>query len=101
MAGAFIATDAPLPVKTRISLQVTVPDKEAPLVVCGEVRWVREPGEATKPGGEETGEPPGVGVMFVHGSEAEQAAFEEQFDGLIRAYFGDEIYGVLLQGFGV
>jgi uncharacterized protein (TIGR02266 family) len=60
LGGVFFATRAPPPVGQRISLNLTLPQRDEPLAVDGEVRWVRLGDD----GGLRDGVP-GVGVKFV------------------------------------
>ena len=58
--GAFVATPRLLPVGSRITLRLSVPDPNLSLTVGAEVRWLR-----SGLWGEGAGQPAGMGVRFV------------------------------------
>src|SRR3954454_2402795 len=63
--GTFIKTKKPLPVGTLFLFNLFVPPLTEPLVLRGEVRWIRREGEVTDEGEGPEGEP-GMGIRFVH-----------------------------------
>ena len=60
LGGVFVATPEPAPVGKRVSLELTLPDWNEPIVVDGEVRWAR-----TSEEGPRRDDIPGVGVKFL------------------------------------
>ena len=58
VAGAFIVTELELPVGSTVELKLHLPRLAEPLCCVGEVRWSR-------PQGNDSGEPAGLGVRFV------------------------------------
>lgn len=61
--GVFIATHHDVPLGTVLSLSISLPDGEEPIVALGEVRWRR-------PWGGDPDVPPGLGVKFVDVGDA-------------------------------
>lgn len=57
VGGAFILTDAPPPVTTRLDVALSIPTSESALVLSAEVRWVRHPKEGRTDAG--------MGVKFL------------------------------------
>lgn len=62
VGGAFIRSDDPEAVGTRLKLALKVPTSDVPIEVDAEVRWLVEP--------EDDRHEPGMGVKF-HGLEVE------------------------------
>jgi uncharacterized protein (TIGR02266 family) len=60
LGGVFVATPEPAPVGQRVSLELTLPHWDEPIVVDAEVRWVRTSENGPHPDGT-----PGVGVKFL------------------------------------
>lgn len=63
--GTFIQTDKPLQEGTRFRFLLSVPEKEEPFSLEGEVVWCRHEGEE-----------PGMGIRFVYEDEAVRREFE-------------------------
>ncbi len=77
IGGTFIKTDNPLPVGARLNFQLSVPTAEVPLEVSGEVVWsVAE------------GRQPGMGVRFVHSSDAQRQVLETSVNRLLTTLLG-------------
>src|SRR5256885_14534292 len=70
--GTFIKTKKPLPVGTRFLFRLTVPRREAPFELNGEVVHAM-------PGGEEAG----MGIRFVWTEDRERSAFESLVEQLM------------------
>src|SRR6476660_3108191 len=60
--GVFVATHMPLPVGTPVSVVMTLPFEDKPVVVKGHVTW-------TRPHQDDSDAPAGVGVVFVDVSD--------------------------------
>jgi uncharacterized protein (TIGR02266 family) len=60
LGGVFVATPESAPVGKRVSLELTLPDWNEPIVVDGEVRWAR-----TSKEGPHRDDIRGVGVKFL------------------------------------
>jgi PilZ domain len=60
LGGVFVATPEPAPVGKRVSLELTLPDWNEPLVVDGEIRWTR-----TSENGPDGDSIPGVFAKFL------------------------------------
>lgn len=72
--GVSIETDRPLPMRTRVELQLPLLD--AQVHVHGEVRWSRPAGGPN---------PPGMGICFADLHEDEQAALRAFLERLLEA----------------
>lgn len=67
--GVFVATESILPIGSRVTLQLTLPEHDSPISVEGEVRWVRTLEATTHRYGnfdadEEHPIVPGMGIQF-------------------------------------
>src|SRR3954470_10978945 len=63
--GTFIKTKKPLAVGTRFLFRLTIPQRNEPFELLGEVAWSK--GE---------GEEPGMGIRFVYSNDAQRHTFE-------------------------
>lgn len=75
--GTFIGTDKPLSPGTRFRFLLSVPEREAPFSLEGEVVWSR------KEGGE-----PGMGIRFLYDDEATRREFESVVEGWMEERLG-------------
>ena len=82
--GTFIRTARPLPVGTRFRFKLVVPGLAEPLLLVGEVRWVRGPEEASAREAVE----PGMGIRLLHDDERQRRAMEEVVERLMVASLG-------------
>ena len=83
--GTFIKTKKTLPVGTRFLFRLTVPGRERPFELKGDVVHAN-------PSGEE----PGMGIRFVWGEDRERVAFENAVEGLMSESLGDLVTRHLL-----
>jgi uncharacterized protein (TIGR02266 family) len=70
LGGLFIATYDTRPLGQKVSLHFTIPGKDEPIEVEGEIRWVREYNDMT---------PdiiPGMGIQFVDLEESDRMDIE-------------------------
>jgi len=84
--GTFIKTKRSLPIGTRFLFRLTVPGREAPFELNGEVVHA-------SPSGDE----PGMGIRFVWTADADRAAFEGVVEGLMSDSLGPVVTGKLLK----
>ncbi|MGI5862565.1 MAG: TIGR02266 family protein [Myxococcales bacterium] len=63
--GTFIKTKKPLPLGTQFLFQLSVPNREKPFELLGEVAWAKADGDE-----------PGMGIRFVYATESQRAEFE-------------------------
>jgi type IV pilus assembly protein PilZ len=84
--GTFIKTKKTLPLGTRFLFRLTVPGRDAPFELNGEVI------HATA-----TGEEPGMGIRFVWSDPADCAAFEGVVEGLMAESLGPLVTSKLLR----
>ena len=84
--GTFIKTKKTLPLGTRFLFRLTVPGRDRPFELNGEVM------HATA-----TGEEPGMGIRFVWTDPAERAAFEGVVETLMGESLGTLVASKLLR----
>ncbi len=89
--GAFVATKKPLPVGTRMLIEMEVPGLDGPIEVIGEVRWNTDVQPRT--------ETSGMGIAFVYRSEDEKREFEKKVLELFRRELGEYAYQKFLEMF--
>lgn len=87
--GTFIKTSRPLPVGTRCHFAFTLPALSDPLLIAGEVSWIRPAGDAAA-----KGEDPGMGVKFVF----EDPRQEKQFGALVERLMEESLGRDVAQG---
>lgn len=83
--GTFIGTDKPLSEGTRFRFLLSVPEREEPFALEGEVVWRRE-----------TGEEPGMGIRFVYADESARTEFEAIVEGWMAERLGRALAEQLL-----
>lgn len=83
--GTFIKTKKPLPIGTRFLFKLTVPLREAPFELLGEVVW-------SKPDGDE----PGMGIRFIYTGDTQRSDFESVVEHLMSDSLGADLTGRLL-----
>lgn len=83
--GTFIKTKKPLPIGTRFLFKLTVPNREAPFELLGEVVWSKADGEE-----------PGMGIRFIYSSQGQREEFEAVVERLMSDSLGSELTGKLL-----
>jgi type IV pilus assembly protein PilZ len=83
--GTFIKTRKPLPIGTRFLFKLTVPRREGPFELLGEVVWSK--GE---------GEEPGMGIRFIYSGDEQRQAFESVVEALMADSLGSTLTGKLL-----
>jgi len=83
--GTFIKTKKPLPIGTRFLFKLTVPHREAPFELLGEVVWSKADAEE-----------PGMGIRFIYSSESQRVEFETMVERLMSDSLGAELTEKLL-----
>ncbi len=83
--GTFIKTKKPLAVGTRFLFKLTIPRREHPFELLGEVVWARSEGEE-----------PGMGIRFVYSTDAQRAEFEGIVEKMMSESLGPVISSALL-----
>ena len=83
--GTFIKTKRSLPIGTRFLFRLTVPGREAPFELNGEVVHA-------SPSGDE----PGMGIRFVWVADTDRTAFEGVVEKLMSDSLGPVVTGKLL-----
>ena len=84
--GTFIKTKKTLPPGTRFIFRLSIPGRDTPFELSGEV--VRTAA---------TGEEPGMGIRFVWGDELERIEFERVVEQLMERSLGAELTSNLLR----
>lgn len=83
--GTFIKTKKPLPIGTQFLFKLSVPKREAPFELLGEVVWARTEGDE-----------PGMGIRFVYQNDAQRKDFEDVVERMMQDALGPQISQKLL-----
>src|SRR6478672_6666312 len=83
--GTFIKTKKPLPIGTRFLFKLTVPQRDAPFELLGEVVWSKGDGEE-----------PGMGIRFIYSDDRQRGEFEAVVEKLMADSLGSDLTGKLL-----
>ncbi|WP_309889191.1 TIGR02266 family protein [Archangium sp.] len=83
--GTFIKTKKPLPIGTRFLFKLTVPQREAPFELLGEVVWSK--GDV---------EEPGMGIRFIYNDDRQRSDFEGVVERLMADSLGTQLAEKLL-----
>jgi type IV pilus assembly protein PilZ len=83
--GTFIKTKKPLAIGTRFLFKLTVPQREAPFELLGEVVWSKADGDE-----------PGMGIRFIYNSDTQRADFEGVVEKLMSDSLGPDLTEKLL-----
>jgi type IV pilus assembly protein PilZ len=83
--GTFIKTKKPLPIGTRFLFKLTVPQREAPFELLGEVVWSKSDGEE-----------PGMGIRFIYSGDRQRVDFESVVERLMSDSLGSDLTEKLL-----
>jgi type IV pilus assembly protein PilZ len=70
--GTFIKTKKPLPIGTQFLFKLTVPSRDDPFELLGEVAWAKADGEE-----------PGMGIRFVYATEGQRAELEKMVERMM------------------
>ena len=84
--GTFIKTKKPLPIGTRFLFKLSVPNREAPFELLGEVVWSKAEAEE-----------PGMGIRFIYNSDTQRADFEGVVEKLMADSLGADLTEKLLK----
>ncbi|HXN40404.1 MAG TPA: TIGR02266 family protein [Myxococcaceae bacterium] len=83
--GTFIKTEKPLAIGTRFLFRLTIPHRDAPFEVLGEVVWSKtEPPD------------PGMGIRFIYEHDTQRSEFESIVEQLMEESLGPELTHKLL-----
>jgi type IV pilus assembly protein PilZ len=83
--GTFIKTKKPLPIGTRFLFKLSVPHREAPFELLGEVVWSKNEGEEA-----------GMGIKFIYSGDNQRSDFEGVVEKLMADSLGPELTRKLL-----
>ncbi len=83
--GTFLKTKKPLPIGTRFLFKLSVPHREAPFELLGEVVWSKNEGEEA-----------GMGIKFIYSGDAQRAEFEGVVEKLMADSLGPDLTRKLL-----
>ncbi len=83
--GTFIKTKKPLAIGTQFLFKLTVPKRDAPFELLGEVVWARSEGDE-----------PGMGIRFVYADDSQRKDFEGVVERMMVDALGPQISGQLL-----
>ena len=83
--GTFIKTKKPLPIGTRFLFKLTVPRRDDPFELLGEVVWSKADGDE-----------PGMGIRFIYSDDGQRTAFESVVEQLMADSLGADLTSKLL-----
>ena len=83
--GTFIKTKKPLPIGTRFLFKLSVPKRDGPFELLGEVVWSKADGDG-----------PGMGIRFIYSQSQQRREFESVVEKLMADSLGPELTGRLL-----
>ena len=83
--GTFIKTKKPLPIGTRFLFKLSVPHREAPFELLGEVVWSKAEAEE-----------PGMGIRFIYSGDGQRVEFERVVERLMADSLGSDLTEKLL-----
>jgi type IV pilus assembly protein PilZ len=83
--GTFIKTKKPLPVGTRFLFKLSVPKRESPFELLGEVVWSQADGDDS-----------GMGIRFIYSTDQQRGDFEGVVERLMSDSLGPDLTGKLL-----
>ena len=92
--GTFIKTKRPLPVGTMFLFKLFVPALTEPLVLRGEVRWIRREGEVV-PEADGGPDDAGMGIRLVYEDENQQRDIDTVVEKLMVGSLGPLIFAHL------
>jgi type IV pilus assembly protein PilZ len=93
--GTFIHTKKPLDVGTQFLFKLLVPNKDEPMVLLGEVRWVLHEGETRRDDDGSEVSTPGMGIRFIYKDVDQQEQVEREVEKLMVSSLGPRIYAGL------
>ncbi len=83
--GTFIKTNKPLETGTQFLFKLTIPRRDQPFELLGEVVW-------SKPEGDD----PGMGIRFIYADDSQRTSFEDIVEKLMEESLGPELTQKLL-----
>ena len=92
IGGTFIKTDRPLPVGTEFLFKLTLPKRESPFRLKGQVIWTNRAEEVQNPDVDAMG----MGISFIFDYEHDRTQFESQVEGLMVESLGEHLYRKLI-----
>jgi type IV pilus assembly protein PilZ len=92
--GTFIKTRRPLPVGTMFLFKLFVPALSEPLMLRGEVRWIRKEPEAGAPAAGPDNEA-GMGIRLVYDHDDQRRGIDEAVERLMVESLGPLIFSHL------
>lgn len=88
--GTFVETNRPLEIGTKLRFVLKVPGLSDPISLLGQVQWRILPEQSHE------GQPPGMGIGFLYGSEAERVRLDNAVETLMSESLGPELCSKLL-----
>ena len=83
--GTFIKTKKPLPIGTRFLFKLTIPHRDQPFELLGEVVWSKAEADD-----------PGMGIRFIYSNERQRSDFEGVVEKLMADSLGADLTEKLL-----
>lgn len=90
--GTFIKTERPLPLGTEFVFKLTLPKRDEPFELRGEVMWTNQASEMQRPEVAELG----MGIRFIFNNDEERFAFERDVEQLMVSSLGSHLFDKLI-----
>jgi type IV pilus assembly protein PilZ len=90
--GTFIRTDRPLPVGTEFLFKLTLPNRDRPFELRGNVIWTNQPADVQNPDVQQMG----MGIRFIFDSVNERDGFELEVERMMVESLGANLYEKLV-----
>jgi len=94
--GTFIKTERPLDIGTIFLFKLMVPQRDEPIALRGEVRWVIKEG-APRPPDVPADHDPGMGIRFVYDDDQHRNRLEQVVEKMMVESLGPLIYSRLIK----
>ena len=93
--GTFIKTERPLDIGTIFLFKLVVPQRDEPIELRGEVRWVVKEG-APRPPDVPANHEPGMGIRFVYDDDQHRGRLEQVVEKMMVESLGPLIFSRLV-----
>jgi len=90
--GTFIKTERPLPLGTEFIFKLSLPKRDEPFELRGEVIWTNQAAEMQRPEVTDMG----MGIRFIFNNDEERFAFERDVEHLMVSSLGPQLFDRLI-----
>lgn len=91
--GTFIKTERPLPVGTEFLFKLSLPKRDEPFELKGNVVWTNQPSEIQNPDVPDMG----MGIRFIYRTPDERGIFEGEVEQLMVDSLGRDLFDKLIK----